>query len=176
MYAVTAVVAAGGLLGLKWHQAVKNKRLASGVLRAYRALVDETSSVSDGDDSSSSDVRNAAKCDLAFLRNLLSFLRVCIPGAATRETALLLVIAALLGARSYLDIWASSNGGHVVKAIVSQDKPKFLRYAVRDIGIMMIPMSFGKSVALEVCAGSSPDECHRISAWAGHDRTCRAKL
>lgn len=195
LYAATAAAAAaGGLLALKWHHAIRNKRLASGVLRGYsRALVEaddgrgvllppggcgpgsatggtEASSdaesctsvahrlrrtndagtenedgTEDADEPMGTQKRsrsNKATVDAEFARNLASFLRICIPGVRTRETAMLVAIAALLGARSYLDLWASSNGGHVVKAIVSKNRKQFVRYAIRDIGIMMLPMAF----------------------------------
>jgi ATP-binding cassette, subfamily D (ALD), member 3 len=64
---------------------------------------------------------------------------VCVPGVRSREAAMVAAIAVLLGARSWLDLWTSSNGGHVVRAIVARNKASFLRYAVRDIAAMMVP-------------------------------------
>jgi ATP-binding cassette, subfamily D (ALD), member 3 len=85
--------------------------------------------------------RARAQFDARFCMSLGSFLRICVPGVRTPEAALLVLVTALLGARSWLDLWASSNGGHVVKAIVSRNREDFVRHAVRDLTAMMIPMS-----------------------------------
>jgi ATP-binding cassette, subfamily D (ALD), member 3 len=191
--AIAALAVGGGLAGLQWNQAVRNKRLAAGVLRAYRALVepdvaaggaggpgldrereesehhrmlssdvtrqrgghdadgggnndDDEGHGGDGEQGDpTSRARNGAaqaKVNRLFVKNLAEFLRICVPSVRSKEAGMLLIIGSLLGARSYLDLWASSNGGHVVKAIVSKDKPQFIRYAMRDIGIMMFPMAF----------------------------------
>jgi len=79
--------------------------------------------------------------DRAFVVQLWKFLKVLVPGVRSREFALLAIIASLLGARSYCDIWATDNGGRVVKAIVSRDRRAFYRRAIRDIFIMAWPMS-----------------------------------
>lgn len=79
--------------------------------------------------------------DRVFAVQLWKFLKVVVPGVHSREFALLVVIAGLLGARSYCDIWASDNGGRVVKAIVSRDRRAFYRRAIRDIFMMAFPMS-----------------------------------
>lgn len=143
-YAVGAILfAGGGLAGAKWSAAVRNKRLGAGVLRAYRNLIDNNSdSDGEGEDEDRLVTRNAARVNLEFVQNLASFVRVCIPGIRTREAAMVATIAVLLGARSWLDLWTSSNGGNVVRAIVSRNREQFLKYAVRDIGIMMFPCSF----------------------------------
>jgi len=79
--------------------------------------------------------------DRAFVVQLWKFLKVLVPGVRSSEFALLAIIASLLGARSYCDIWATDNGGRVVKAIVSRDRRAFYRRAIRDIFIMAWPMS-----------------------------------
>ncbi|CDF36904.1 ATP-binding cassette, sub-family D (ALD), member 3 [Chondrus crispus] len=134
--ATAAAAAAGGLLAHKWNAAVQNKRLEKGFLRASRRH-------RVGDDTDS-DEKPAlvAKVDAQFFANLTAFVKICIPGVASTEFLALSTVAALLGARSYLDLWASSNGGHVVKAIVGRDKDAFIQKAIIDIATMMFPMSF----------------------------------
>ena len=83
-----------------------------------------------------------AKVDSIFLKNLIYFLKICIPSLRSKEFLLLIIVASLLGARSYLDLWTSDNGGKVVQAIVGRNKEMFIRRAVVDIGIMMFPMAF----------------------------------
>lgn len=133
--------AGGGLAGAQWSKAVRNKKLAEGVLRAYRHLTDDGSG-SDDEDSvhgGGGGERNAARVNGEFVRNLAHFVSICVPGVRTREAGMVAAIGMLLGARSWLDLWTSSNGGHVVRAIVARNKQSFLKYAVRDIGIMMFP-------------------------------------
>lgn len=109
--------------------------------------------VSDADDNNDDDggvgkvnrsgevVSGGAKVDKVFVKNLLDFVGICIPGVRSKEFGVLIVVAGLLGARSWLDLWTSDNGGKVVKAIVGRDKDMFLKRAVRDIGVMMFPIA-----------------------------------
>lgn len=135
--ATAAAAAAGGVLAHKWNAAVQNKRLEKGFLRASRRH-----RVGDDPDSEHNNPASAAKVDAKFAADLLAFVRVCIPAVASTEFFALSTVASLLAARSYLDLWASSNGGHVVKAIVGRDKDAFVQKAIIDIAIMMFPMSF----------------------------------
>jgi len=84
--------------------------------------------------------------DQAFVKNLLGFMRICIPGVRTSEFGLFITVAVLLVGRSYLDIWTSDNGGEVVKAIVGRDRKQFVRRAVRDILAMMFPIAIVNSL------------------------------
>eukprot|EP00178_Gracilaria_changii_P002736 TRINITY_DN1400_c2_g1_i1.p1 TRINITY_DN1400_c2_g1~~TRINITY_DN1400_c2_g1_i1.p1 ORF type:complete len:703 (-),score=111.96 TRINITY_DN1400_c2_g1_i1:1139-3247(-) len=133
--AATAVAATTGLLAHKWNAAVHSKRLDSAIYRpnAHAALPQPASS-----SSSSPPVR----VDLRFVKTVASFLRIAIRAPPSQEASVLALVALLLAARSWLDLWASSNGGHVVKAIVARDRRSFIRRAVVDIATMMFPMSF----------------------------------
>lgn len=125
--ASAALAATTGILAHKWNAAVQSKRLSKGILRPTHETQLEKSD---------------AKVDIRFAKDLLAFIRVCVPSISSREFGALTLVTLLLGARSYLDLWASSNGGHVVKAIVGRDKKQFLKRAVIDIATMMFPMSF----------------------------------
>lgn len=135
--ATAAAAAASGLLAHKWTSAVHNKRLEKGILRASKMY----RKGADGPETEE-ELAALAKVDMRFASDLLSLVRVCVPGPASKEFAVLSAVAVLLAARSYLDLWASSNGGHVVKAIVGRDKKAFVKRAVMDIATMMFPMSF----------------------------------
>lgn len=131
--AATAAAAATGVLAHKWNAAVRSKRLEKGFLRPLdhsdHALEERPS-------------EQAVKVDLRFALQVWRFARICIPSLHSREFGVFITVAVLLAARSWLDLWNSSNGGHVVKAIVGRDKKAFIRRAVIDIAIMMFPMSF----------------------------------
>lgn len=126
--AATAVAAATGVLAHKWNAAVHSKRLEKGFFRPAEEsaeALDETS-----------------KVDARFAARILHFVRICVPSPSSREFGALATVTLLLAARSWLDLWASSNGGHVVKAIVGKDRKAFIKRAVIDIALMMFPMSF----------------------------------
>lgn len=135
--ATAAVAAATGLMAHKWNAAVRSQRLSKGFVRNSEQT---TNGVRDCDDASSE--KYVAKVDMQFGMQLWHFIRICIPRPPSREFGALATVAVLLAARSWLDLWASSNGGHVVKAIVGRDKKAFVKRAVIDIAFMMFPMAF----------------------------------
>lgn len=135
--ATAAVAAATGLMAHKWNTAVRSQRLSKGFVRNSEQT---TNGVRDCEDASSE--KYVAKVDMQFAMQLWHFIRICIPRPPSREFGALATVAVLLAARSWLDLWASSNGGHVVKAIVGRDKKAFVKRAVIDIAFMMFPMAF----------------------------------
>ncbi|CAI2165265.1 3074_t:CDS:10 [Funneliformis geosporum] len=79
--------------------------------------------------------------DSRFVSQIKKLLPICIPGIASKEATLLVALAMVLIARTWLDIWFSGFNGHVVKAIVSRDRKTFIARAVVEFGFMMWPMS-----------------------------------
>jgi ATP-binding cassette subfamily D (ALD) protein 3 len=79
--------------------------------------------------------------DAEFLAQLRKILPICVPGVASKEFALLMSLAGILIARTWLDIWFSSFNGVVVRSIVSRDWQLFLKNSVILFGMMMWPMS-----------------------------------
>ncbi|CAG8744637.1 33219_t:CDS:2, partial [Racocetra persica] len=75
--------------------------------------------------------------DARFFAQVRKLLPICIPGFASKETVLLISLALVLIARTWLDIWFSGFNGHVVKAIVSRDRKTFIALAVVEFGFMM---------------------------------------
>ncbi|CAG8595291.1 470_t:CDS:10 [Diversispora eburnea] len=67
--------------------------------------------------------------DAQFFAQIKKLLPICIPGIASKETALLFSLAMVLIARTWLDIWFSGFNGHIVKAIVSRDRKAFIARA-----------------------------------------------
>lgn len=125
--ATAAVAAATGVIAHKWNAAVHSKRLEKGFLRPSEEP---------------SNTEEVTRVDARFAAKLIHFIRICVPSPPSREFGALTTVTVLLAARSWLDLWASSNGGHVVKAIVGRDKKAFIKRAVIDIALMMFPMSF----------------------------------
>ena len=79
--------------------------------------------------------------DAQFLSQLKKILPICVPSVTSKETALLVSLAGVLIARTWLDIWFSSFNGVVVRSIVSRDWPLFMKNAIILFGMMMWPMS-----------------------------------
>ncbi|RIA80538.1 ABC transporter transmembrane region 2-domain-containing protein [Glomus cerebriforme] len=91
--------------------------------------------------------------DARFLAQIKKLLPICIPGIASKESALLVSLAMVLIARTWLDIWFSGFNGHVVKAIVSRDRKTFIARAIVEFGFMMWPMSIvNNSLKLTISA------------------------
>lgn len=79
--------------------------------------------------------------DAQFLSQLKRIIPICVPGFASKEFGLLASLAAILIARTWLDIWFSAFNGVVVRSIVSKDWKLFMKNAVVLFGMMMWPMS-----------------------------------
>ncbi|KAI8889644.1 hypothetical protein K501DRAFT_170432 [Backusella circina FSU 941] len=76
-----------------------------------------------------------------FIEQMKKLLPICIPGVLSKESGLLVILASVLIARTWLDIWFSGFNGSVVKAIVSRNRKEFIAKAIIEFGLMMWPMS-----------------------------------
>ncbi|KAI7891185.1 ABC transporter transmembrane region 2-domain-containing protein [Mucor mucedo] len=76
-----------------------------------------------------------------FFEQMKKLLPICVPGVFSKESGLLVILATVLIARTWLDIWFSGFNGSVVKAIVSRDRKQFIAKAIVEFGLMMWPMS-----------------------------------
>lgn len=79
--------------------------------------------------------------NMRFLRQMKMLLPVLVPGPFSREAGLLVALAGVLIARTWLDIWFSAFNGQVVKSIVSRDRATFVARAGIEFGLMMWPLS-----------------------------------
>jgi ATP-binding cassette, subfamily D (ALD), member 3 len=79
--------------------------------------------------------------DAQFFSQLKRLLPICIPGVTSKEMGLLLSLALILIARTWLDIWFSGFNGVVVRSIVTRDWELFVKNALILFGFMMWPMS-----------------------------------
>lgn len=76
-----------------------------------------------------------------FVEQMRKLLPILVPGVFSRETGLLITLAAVLVARTWLDIWFSAFNGQVVKSIVSRDRATFVARAGVEFSLMMWPLS-----------------------------------
>ncbi|KAL0074433.1 ABC transporter transmembrane region 2-domain-containing protein [Phycomyces blakesleeanus] len=88
-----------------------------------------------------------------FFEQMRKLLPICVPGLFTKEAGLLGILATVLIARTWLDIWFSAFNGSVVKAIVSRNRKEFVAKAIVEFGLMMWPMSIvNNSLKLSISA------------------------
>ncbi|KAI8367684.1 ABC transporter transmembrane region 2-domain-containing protein [Radiomyces spectabilis] len=88
-----------------------------------------------------------------FVDQMRKLLPICVPGTFSKEAGLLAILATVLIARTWLDIWFSGFNGSVVKAIVSRNRKAFIAKAIIEFGMMMWPMSIvNNSLKLTISA------------------------
>ncbi|ORX48562.1 hypothetical protein DM01DRAFT_1368173 [Hesseltinella vesiculosa] len=88
-----------------------------------------------------------------FIEQMKRILPICIPGLFSKESGLLVILASVLIARTWLDIWFSGFNGAVVKAIVSRNRKSFIAKVIFQFGLMMWPMSIvNNSLKLTISA------------------------
>jgi ATP-binding cassette subfamily D (ALD) protein 3 len=76
-----------------------------------------------------------------FIRQIKWLLPICIPKVFCKESGLLLLLATVLIARTWLDIWFTGFNAAVVRSIVSRDRKGFIYLLIYVFGLMMWPMS-----------------------------------
>lgn len=66
--------------------------------------------------------------DARFVRRIRVLLKIIIPGPLSPEAGYLGLVAGMLVARTYSDIWHINNGTSIERAIISRDREGFVRY------------------------------------------------
>ncbi|XP_006825744.1 ATP-binding cassette sub-family D member 3-like [Saccoglossus kowalevskii] len=80
--------------------------------------------------------RDKAALDRLFLSRMWRILKVLIPGWFTLETGYVILIAIMLIARTYCDVWMISNGTAIESAIIGRDVKLFRYYLFKFIYAM----------------------------------------
>lgn len=78
--------------------------------------------------------------DARFLQRLRSILKICVPGPASREAALILLQGSLLLARTVLSDYIARLEGTCAEKVTGQDWPAF-RLVVRQFALVAVPAS-----------------------------------
>jgi ATP-binding cassette, subfamily D (ALD), member 3 len=102
-----------------------------------KSTVKDTIPIADGPEGK----KKRVGVDAQFLSQLKRLLPICIPGVTSKEMGLLVSLAVILIARTWLDIWFSGFNGVVVRSIVTRDWELFVKNALILFGFMMWPMS-----------------------------------
>jgi len=66
--------------------------------------------------------------DARFVKRIRVLLKILIPGVLSPEAGYLGLVAGMLVARTYSDIWHINNGTSIERAIISRDRAGFVRY------------------------------------------------
>ncbi|KAL6048544.1 ATP-binding cassette sub- D member 3 [Balamuthia mandrillaris] len=80
-----------------------------------------------GASSSSSSSRSKVAVDMNFFRRLWSLLKIMIPGPFTPESGYMVLVAFMMLARTWCDVWMLKNGTAIERTIITRDYNEFLK-------------------------------------------------
>ncbi|XP_070709058.1 ATP-binding cassette sub-family D member 3a isoform X2 [Pempheris klunzingeri] len=123
----------------------RNSSIAGGVLLVlYLLKLRRRKSRQDGRKGGSDLVLNAEKdgrkdraaVDKVFLLRILQIVRIMVPRVFCTETGYLILIAAMLVARTYCDVWMIQNGTMIESGIISRDLSLFKKHFYSYISVI----------------------------------------
>uniref|UniRef100_A0A8C1DML2 ATP-binding cassette, sub-family D (ALD), member 3b n=2 Tax=Cyprinus carpio TaxID=7962 RepID=A0A8C1DML2_CYPCA len=106
-----------------------NSSIAGALLFAVYILKQRLSSETDGK-------TDKAAVDKVFFRRICHIMKILLPQTFCKESGYLLLIAAMLMARTYCDVWMIHNGTMIESAIIGRSTTTFKRYLVNFITVM----------------------------------------
>ncbi|XP_072366642.1 ATP-binding cassette sub-family D member 3a [Scyliorhinus torazame] len=80
--------------------------------------------------------KEKAVVDGVFFGRIWQILKIMVPGMVSQETAYLMLIAAMLVARTYCDVWMIQNGTMIESAIIGRSTKDFKRYLFNFVAAM----------------------------------------
>ncbi|XP_078074988.1 ATP-binding cassette sub-family D member 3a [Mustelus asterias] len=80
--------------------------------------------------------KEKAVVDGVFFARIWKILKIMVPGMVSQETAYLILIAAMLVARTYCDVWMIQNGTMIESAIIGRSTKDFKRYLLNFVAAM----------------------------------------
>ncbi|XP_073705527.1 ATP-binding cassette sub-family D member 3b [Garra rufa] len=121
-----------------------NSSIAGALLFAVYVLKQRLSSGSSGDkgaskprlDNDKDRKTDKAAVDKLFFRRICHIIKILLPQAFCKESGYLLLIAVMLMARTYCDVWMIHNGTMIESAIIGRSTTSFKRYLVNFITVM----------------------------------------
>ncbi|XP_013879238.1 ATP-binding cassette sub-family D member 3a [Austrofundulus limnaeus] len=122
------------MAGLSKHMTAKNSCLAGGVLLAVYLLKRRNRRSKQNSTKGASQLvlntekdgkKDKAAVDKVFFLRILRILRIMVPRVFCMETAYLVLIAAMLVARTYCDVWMIQNGTMIESAIIGRSTKDF---------------------------------------------------
>ncbi|XP_016105120.1 ATP-binding cassette sub-family D member 3b [Sinocyclocheilus grahami] len=121
-----------------------NSSIAGALLFAVYVLKQRLSSETNGEKGASKPLldndkdrkTDKAAVDKVFFRRICHIMKILLPQTFCKESGYLLLIAAMLMARTYCDVWIIHNGTMIESAIIGRSTTTFKRYLVNFITVM----------------------------------------
>ncbi|XP_051990349.1 ATP-binding cassette sub-family D member 3-like [Xyrauchen texanus] len=118
--------------------------VAGALLFAVYVLKQRLSTESNGEKKASNplfnnnkdDKTDKAAVDKVFFRRIGHIMKILIPQTISKESGYLLLIAVMLMARTYCDVWVIHNGTMIESAIIGRSTTTFKRYLLNFITVM----------------------------------------
>ncbi|XP_039513075.1 ATP-binding cassette sub-family D member 3b isoform X2 [Pimephales promelas] len=131
------------MAALSKHLTAGNFSIAGAVLFAVYVIKQRLSSETNGEKGASkplleNDDRKTDKAavDKVFFRRICHIMKILLPETFCKESGYLLLIAAMLMARTYCDVWVIRNGTMIESAIIGRSTTAFKRHLVNFITVM----------------------------------------
>lgn len=126
------------------HLTAGNCSIAGAVLFAVYVIKQRLSSETNGEKGASKPLldndkdrkTDKAAVDNVFFRRICHIMKILLPETFCKESGYLLLIAAMLMARTYCDVWVIRNGTMIESAIIGRSTTAFKRYLVNFITVM----------------------------------------
>ncbi|CAM4594005.1 unnamed protein product [Leuciscus chuanchicus] len=126
------------------HLTAGNFSIAGAVLFAVYVIKQRLSSETNGEKGASKPLfdnekdrkTDKAAVDKVFFRRICHIMKILLPETFCKESGYLLLIAAMLIARTYCDVWVIRNGTMIESAIIGRSTTAFKRYLVNFITVM----------------------------------------
>uniref|UniRef100_A0A673ZC31 ATP-binding cassette sub-family D member 3 n=1 Tax=Salmo trutta TaxID=8032 RepID=A0A673ZC31_SALTR len=112
----------------------KNSSIAGGVLLVLYILKQRRRGKSSGYDKAAK--KDRAAVDYVFFLRISKIIRIMVPRWFCKETGYLVLIAAMLVARTYCDVWMIQNGTMIESAIIGRSNTDFKNYLFNFCKVM----------------------------------------
>ncbi|XP_043077161.1 ATP-binding cassette sub-family D member 3b [Puntigrus tetrazona] len=121
-----------------------NSSIAGALLFALYVLKQRLSSETNGEkgtpkpllDNAKDRKTDKAAVDKVFFKRICHIIKILLPQTICKESGYLLLIAVMLMARTYCDVWMIHNGTMIESAIIGRSTTSFKRYLVNFITVM----------------------------------------
>ncbi|KAL1006682.1 hypothetical protein UPYG_G00075330 [Umbra pygmaea] len=136
----------GNMAAVSKYLTSKNSAIAGGVLFVLYILKQRRKGVKSNSKKGSSELllsnedkaakKDRAAVDYVFVLRIVKIIQIMVPQWFCKETGYLILIAAMLVARTYCDVWMIQNGTMIESAIIGRSNKDFKRYLFNFCKVM----------------------------------------
>uniref|UniRef100_H3A6M8 ATP-binding cassette sub-family D member 3 n=1 Tax=Latimeria chalumnae TaxID=7897 RepID=H3A6M8_LATCH len=123
----------GGMFAASWMANMDNKR---GFIRQHIVFDKKSGKTQVIQNNEKDGKKEKAVVDRVFFARIWTILKIMVPRMCSKESGYLLLIAAMLVARTYCDVWMIQNGTMIESAIIGRSTKDFKRYLFNFIAAM----------------------------------------